>query len=73
MTKLTEMNATARRQIARKHRVEATVLKTELDAIVGFTPRSVTLKAMMVFHTSQAKLWEAAAAHAEATGFVRLA
>jgi hypothetical protein len=72
MTKLTEMPATARRAVARKHRVEATVLKTELAAIVGFTPRAVSLKANMVFHTAQAKLWETAAAYAESTGFVRL-
>lgn len=72
MTKLTEMNATARRQVARKHRVEAAVLKTEFDAIVGFTPRAATLKTQMVFHTAQVKLWEAAAAHAEATGFIRI-
>ncbi len=72
MTKLTEMCATARRQVARNHRVEATIVRVEKDTLKGFSPKFVELSAREVFHTAQAKLWEAAAAHAEAQGFVRV-
>ncbi len=72
MTKLTEMCATARRAIARKHRVEANLVRIEKDKLPGFSPKYLKLSAKETFHTAQAKLWEAAAAHAEANGFVRL-
>jgi hypothetical protein len=72
MTKLTEMCATTRRNVARKHRVEVNILKLEIDQINGYPPRYFALKAKVAFHTAQAKLWEAAAAQAEANGFVRV-
>ena len=72
MTKLTEMCATTRRNVARKHRVEVNVLKLELDKLNGYSPRFFALKAKIAFHTAQAKLWETAAAQAEANGFVRV-
>lgn len=70
MIKLTDMCATARRNVARKHRTDATLARVELDKVVGFTPRYVALKAKLTYHTTQAKLWEAAAAQAEMAGFV---
>jgi hypothetical protein len=72
MTKLTNMCATARRQTARKHRTEANVIKLELDKVTGFSAEFIALKARLVFHTAQAKLWESAAQQAEARGFVRI-
>lgn len=72
MAKLTEMCATARRQVARNHRVEANLIKTKKDKLVGFSPCFAALTAKEAFHTAQAKLWEAAAAKAEAAGLVRI-
>jgi hypothetical protein len=73
MTKFTEMNATARRNVARGHRTSAAVLRAEMDKLVGFSPKFAVLKTRETFHSAQAKLWESAAAHAEYKGNVRLA
>lgn len=73
MTKLTDMNATERRLVARKHRIQVALITTELQSVVGFTPTFAKLTMRKTFHAAQAKLWDVAAAQAEANGNVTLA